>query len=98
MKKPVQTPKQLKHQQARTRVQSDDSDSKSTRTAQPTSHAATMRDKCLEPKDLTLFCTTYVGMGLISLLTPCNNFETALDFARSALKLVVLDSHKTYCI
>ena len=28
----------------------------------------------------------------------CNNFETVLDFAPSALKLVVLDSHKTYCI
>ena len=28
----------------------------------------------------------------------CNNFGTVLDFARSALKLVLLDSHKTYLI
>ena len=28
----------------------------------------------------------------------CNNFETVLNFARSALKLVLLNSHKTYRI
>ena len=28
----------------------------------------------------------------------CNILETVLNFARSALKLVVLDSHKTYHI
>ena len=31
-------------------------------------------------------------------LGPCNNFETVFDFARSELKLVLLDSHKTYHI
>ena len=28
----------------------------------------------------------------------CNNLGTVLDFARSVLKLVVLDSRTTYCI
>ena len=28
----------------------------------------------------------------------CNNFTVALDYAQSALKLVLLDSHKTYHI
>ena len=27
-----------------------------------------------------------------------NNFEDVLDYAQSALKLVLLYSHKTYCI
>ena len=34
--------------------------------------------------------------GTIPVEWKCNNFETVLDFARSVLKLVVLDSHKTY--
>ena len=58
MKQPVQTLKWLKHQQSITRVQSDDSDSKSTGTAQPTPNATAMRDKCSQPKNLTHLSTT----------------------------------------
>ena len=38
------------------------------------------------------------GQPLKQAVHICNNFETVLDFAQSALKLVVLDSHKTYHI
>ena len=58
MKQLVQIPKWLKHQQARTRVRLDDSDSKSMGTAQPTPNVTTMRDKCSQPKNLTHLSTT----------------------------------------
>ena len=50
---------------------------------------------------LVLLLPWFISVGcqvLFLTLTLCNNFETALNFAWSALKLVLLDSHKTYHI
>ena len=58
MKQPVWTPKWLKNQQVRTRARSDDSDSKSTGTAQSASNATAKRGKCSQPKDHTYLNAT----------------------------------------
>ena len=58
MKQPVWTLKWLKNQQVRTRAWSDDSDLKSTGTAQSASNTTAKRGKCSQPKDHTYLNAT----------------------------------------